>query len=78
MATAFVLVNAELGEEGRVLKELRSMSEITEAHIVYGVYDIIAKIEAKTMDELKEVVSSKIRKLGSIRSTLTLNAVEGV
>ena len=78
MATAFVLVNAELGEEGRVLKELRSMSEIAEAHIVYGVYDIIAKIEAKTMDELKEVVSSKIRKLGSIRSTLTLNAVEGV
>ena len=78
MATAFVLVNAELGEEGRVLKELRSMRQITEAHIVYGVYDIIAKIEAKTMDELKEVVSSKIRKLGSIRSTLTLNAVEGV
>jgi len=72
LAKAFVLINAEIGAEEEVLKSLNSMAEVREAHVVYGVYDIITMIEADTMDELKEVVTSKIRGIERVRSTLTM------
>ncbi len=75
MAKAFVLINAEIGAEDEVLKELKGMAEVKEAHVVYGVYDIIIRIEADTMDELKNIVTSKIRRLDKVRSTLTMIVV---
>ena len=45
MATAFVLINAEIGSESEVLKDLKAIPEVKEAHMVYGVYDIFARIE---------------------------------
>ena len=72
MPLAFVLVNAEVGSEEQVVKELRETDNVKEAHLVYGVYDLIAKIEAETMDNLKAVIAQKVRKIPGIRSTLTL------
>ncbi len=75
MATAFVLINAEIGAEVEVLSDLRPIPEVREAHLVYGVYDIIAIIETPTMQELKDAVSFKIRRLDKIHSTLTMIVV---
>jgi DNA-binding Lrp family transcriptional regulator len=72
MATAFVLINAEMGAEAEVLKSLKDIKEVKEAHMVYGVYDIIARIETDAMQELKDVISRRIRPLDKIRSTLTM------
>jgi len=72
MPLAFVLVNAEVGSEGEVVKKLREIDNVKEAHLVYGVYDLIAKVEAETMDKLKDVIAQKVRKVPGIRSTLTL------
>ncbi len=77
MPAAFVLINAEIGSEDEVLKELRKMDNVKEAYVVYGVYDIVAKVEAETMDKLKEVVTWKVRRLNKVRSTLTMIVVEG-
>ena len=72
MANAFVLINAELGSETDVMKGLKMIDEIKEAHMVYGVYDIIARIEADTMAGLKDIISWKVRHINKIRSTLTM------
>ncbi|MFX1252999.1 MAG: Lrp/AsnC family transcriptional regulator [Promethearchaeota archaeon] len=77
MPTAFVLVNAEIGAEDSVLKDLTNTDGVVEAYIVYGVYDIICKIEKDTMEVLKDVITSKIRALDNVRSTLTMIVVEG-
>jgi len=74
---AFVLVNAEIGAEEEVLKSIKKVDGVVEAYTVYGVYDIIAKIEADTMDELKEIVTWRIRRLDKVRSTLTMIVIEG-
>ncbi|MBS7628605.1 Lrp/AsnC ligand binding domain-containing protein, partial [Candidatus Bathyarchaeota archaeon] len=63
MPSAYVLVNAEIGFEGEVLKDIKKIPNVKEAYVVYGVYDIVAKVEAGTMDELKEIVAWKIRRL---------------
>lgn len=75
MATAFVLINAEIGAESEVLKDLKTIPEVKEAHMVYGVYDIIARVETETMQELKDTISWKIRRLDKVRSTLTMIVV---
>ncbi len=77
MPSAIVLVNAEIGSEEEVFNEICKVEGVTEAYIVYGVYDIIVKIEADTMDKLKEIIATKIRKLPKVRSTLTMIIVEG-
>jgi len=72
MPLAFVLINAEIGSEAEVLKELKKLSNVKEAYLVYGVYDIVAKVEADAMDNLKEIIAAKVRKLNKVRSTLTM------
>jgi DNA-binding Lrp family transcriptional regulator len=76
MPMAFVLINSEIGSEEEVLKELGKVEGIVEAYIVYGVYDVVAKIRADTMDKLKDVVTWHVRRLNKVRSTLTMIAVE--
>lgn len=76
MPTAFVLINAELGKEEGLIKELRKIENVKEAHFVYGVYDVVAKVEAESMEKLKGIVTFKIRRLNDVRSTLTMAVVE--
>ena len=77
MPSAFVLINAEIGSEDEVLKQLKALQNVKESYVVYGVYDIVAKVTAETMDKLKEIVTWKIRRLDKVRSTLTMIVVEG-
>ena len=77
MPVAFVLINAEIGSEDEVVTELRKIANVKESYVVYGVYDIVAKVEGESMDKLKEIVTWKIRRLDKVRSTLTMIVVEG-
>jgi DNA-binding Lrp family transcriptional regulator len=77
MPKAFVLINAELGAEDSLIKELKNTENVAEVYVVYGVYDIVAKIEADTMEKVKETITWKIRRLERVRSTLTMIVVEG-
>jgi DNA-binding Lrp family transcriptional regulator len=76
MPRAFVLVNVESGSEDEVLKELKAIQGVEEAYFSYGVYDIITKIRAETMEKLKELVTHQVRTLSKVRSTLTLIMME--
>ena len=74
MPTAFVLINVESGggADVEVLQALKKISNVKEAYQVYGVYDIVAKVEAETMDKLKDMITYHIRRLDKVRSTLTM------
>jgi hypothetical protein len=58
LATAYILINVEIGAEGEVLRSLKPVS-----------------VETETMQELKDAVSWKIRRLDKVRSTLTMIVV---
>jgi DNA-binding Lrp family transcriptional regulator len=75
-AKAFVLINAEVGNEQELIKQLRGIPNVTEVHVVYGVYDVIAKVESDTMEKVKETITNSLRRLDNVRSTLTMIAVE--
>ena len=71
-----MLINTEIGSEADVLKDLKKIEGVEEAKAVYGVYDIIIRVGAATMDRLKEIVTWKVRRLDKVRSTLTMIKVE--
>lgn len=72
---AFILINVNLGCEVAILKALTKVQGFDEAFYVLGDYDIIAKVNANTIDELNQTVS-QVRKLGNVRSTATMIARE--
>ncbi|MCK5626061.1 Lrp/AsnC ligand binding domain-containing protein [Candidatus Bathyarchaeota archaeon] len=73
---AYVLINTEIGSESEVLDAIKKIKNVIEAHAVYGVYDIVAKVEAETRDKLKKTVTRKIRRLNKVKSTLTMIITE--
>ena len=76
LASAYVLINTEIGGEEDVIKQLKEMSVVEEVSVVYGVYDIVAKITSDTMESLKDIITTKVRHLNKVRSTMTMIAAE--
>lgn len=72
MVLAFVMISCDYGQEKRVVDEMRSLIPVKQIDETVGVYDIVAMVESKTLDKIKETISTKIQKIGNVRSTLTL------
>lgn len=76
MPKALVLMNAELGHENTLVEELKKTSNVTEVYAIYGVYDVIVKVEAESMEKLREAIATKLRRISGVKSTLTMIIVE--
>ena len=55
-----------------MLKNIKAIPEVQEAHIIYGAYDIIAKLKTEMMQYLKYTIIWKIRRQDKVRSMLTM------
>jgi DNA-binding Lrp family transcriptional regulator len=76
MPRAYVLFNVESGAEDQVLKDIRALDGIEESYVAYGVYDLVIRVKADSMEKLKEVVTHQLRTIKNVRSTLTLIMTE--
>ncbi len=76
MAAAYVLINCVLGCEEQIIEELKHLSDVKEVHVTFGAYDIIARVESEQTTTLRETIMWKIRKMGRVKSTLTLMGIE--
>lgn len=73
---AFVLINTnDQMDYNILLDELRKIDGIFEAYRVCGIYDILVKVEAQTMDKVSKVVNHRLKNLKNIKSTLTMVAI---
>jgi DNA-binding Lrp family transcriptional regulator len=77
MAKAYVLINCDLGSEDDMIRDIKKLEYVKDVTGTFGAYDIVARIEADTTEQLREAITWKIRKMNKIRSTLTLMEVEG-
>ena len=77
MPNAYVLISCDLGSEKALIDELKTIEGVIEVMGSYGIYDIIAKVEALNDHKLREIITWKIRKMNNIKSTLTLLEIEG-
>ncbi len=76
MPTAYILLNTEIGAEKQVLRALKKVEGVKEVHNLWGVYDLIVNIKADSLDELKQIITQKIEKIGKINSKLTMITTE--
>jgi Lrp/AsnC family transcriptional regulator for asnA, asnC and gidA len=66
---AFMGVNIEPGFADEVTEGLLKIDEVLEIHEMHGRFDLILKIRAKDLDQMREIVVNKIRKLPRILET---------
>ena len=78
--TAYVLLNSDLGSDDSIINEVKQIlsSENAKFEIqgVYGVYDIVLKLTADDAEELRGIITSKVRKIGKVQSTLTMMVID--
>jgi len=73
MHVGYVLLNCDLGAEGYIVEELRQIPEVKNAYLTFGVYDVIAELHTNNQKDFEKTVSTKIRNLHRIVSTMMLN-----
>lgn len=81
MPTTYILINSDLGSDVEIIKKIKQILDNEsgiqyEVQGVYGVYDIIVKITANSMDILRSIITNKIRKIDKVYSTLTMMVIE--
>jgi DNA-binding Lrp family transcriptional regulator len=76
MPTAYILVNCILGSEETVIKEIAEVPGVKEVRGTYGVHDIFVKVKSDTNESLNHTITSKIRRISGITSTVTLMVIE--
>jgi len=75
MHIGYILLNCDLGAEEYIVEELKQIPEIKKAYLTFGAYDIITEVHAETQEDFEKTVSTKIRKLARVVSTMTLNVI---
>lgn len=73
MPTAYVLINCNLGHDTQIMKDIKKIHGVSEVQLVFGAYDCVVRTEDLPQDEIKKIISSGIRRINNVRSTLTLN-----
>jgi len=71
MVSAYVLIQTDMDKAQEVAANISAMEGVITADVVTGPYDIIAKAEAVTMDDLGKLVISRMQMVAGITRTLT-------
>ncbi|MGA1872162.1 MAG: Lrp/AsnC family transcriptional regulator [Thermoplasmatota archaeon] len=71
----FILISTKSHEEEHVMEILNSTPEVEEAHLLFGEYDIIAKVVARDFNGVSRIVLEKIRSLDGVIHTETLAGI---
>jgi len=66
-----VFIRAKPGKERDVLEKVRKIRNVTESFLLYGDYDVVAKVETEKKERLQEIVMKQIRNIKDIDNTST-------
>ena len=76
MVTAYIMVRVDAGKERAVLEQVRNFPEVKEAHIIYGEWDIVLKVEVDSIEGITSFVVDKLRKIDAVKLTSTMIVAE--
>jgi DNA-binding Lrp family transcriptional regulator len=75
VVTAYILVQTEVGKAAQVAKDVLEITGVQQAEDVTGPYDVIARAEARNLDELGKLVVARVQAVNGITRTLTCPVV---
>ena len=80
MPIAYVLLNSDLGSDASIINEVKEILKDEKVNYevqgVYGVYDIVLKLSSDNAENLRAIITNKIRKIAKVQSTLTMMVIE--
>ena len=76
VSTAFVLIKTKPMMESQVYQALLALNNVVETHVVYGEYDLAARIDFSDDKEMSKMLIGEFRKIPGVEKTETLIAVE--
>ena len=80
MPTAYVLLNSDLGSDSSIINEVKQVLQDEDVKFevqgVYGVYDIVLKLSSENAENLRAIITDKIRKISKVQSTLTMMVIQ--
>ena len=68
---AYVVATVKRGKEHDAAQKIRKTKEVTDALVTYGLYDVVVRIESKSLGQLDKIVTD-IRQMPEIQQTSTL------
>ena len=71
---AYVFINTLIGDEKKVFNKVKKLESVEEVYLLYGLYDVLAKVHGKTREDLKGQISN-LRNIKGLRSTLTYESL---
>jgi DNA-binding Lrp family transcriptional regulator len=72
---AYILIQTDVGRAASVAQMIAAIPGVVLAEDVTGPYDVIARVEADTVDELGKLVIANIQDVAGITRTLTCTVV---
>jgi len=75
---AFMLIQTDVGRAEVVAKQLAGLAGVLSAEYVTGPYDVVVRICADSMDELRDSVVPDVQQVAGITRTLTCPIANGV
>ena len=76
MVLGYVLITTAPGTEHDVFNTIKDVEEVVDIHLLFGEYDIIAKIEGEDFDAIGRVVVEKIRTVDGVTDTKTMTGID--
>jgi DNA-binding Lrp family transcriptional regulator len=73
--SAYILIQTEVGKAADVAAAVGQIAGVVSAEDVTGPYDVIARAEADDVDQLGQMVVSKVQLISGITRTLTCPVV---
>jgi DNA-binding Lrp family transcriptional regulator len=75
MLSAYVLIQTEIGTTAEVAQAIRALDGVEQAEDLAGPYDIIARIQAPSLDKLGRLVVARIHAVEGVTRTLTCSVI---
>ncbi len=76
MALAIVLISAEPGKDRKVASEVKKLKGVEKAFLVSGLFDVVARVQRASSEEILALVYDKIRPIPGVKSSQTMFALE--
>jgi DNA-binding Lrp family transcriptional regulator len=77
MIAGYVLIQTEVGTASSVAAALQDLPGVTAAASVAGPYDVIIRVEARSIDQLGRLVVSRIHATAGVLRTITCPIISG-
>ena len=75
MITAYILIQTDPGKAAIVAAALRDLPDVAEAVSLAGPYDVIARAQARNIDQLAKLVTIRVQALDGVRRTMSCPVV---